>query len=267
MAHEPQEQFLAHLDLVGRIARYTCRRHRSGWEEMEDFESFTKLKLIQDDYAILRKFEGRCRLSTYLTTVLERLYVDHRNKLWGKWRPSAKARRLGNLATTLERLIVRDRHTMDEAFEIVRTTMGVEVSLEELHLLACQVSLAPRRQQVSDDAIARLGSDGARPDGELMEIERLGRARQVRQQLERAVATLPAEDRLLVKLRMSDGLQVAEIARVLKKPTKPLYGRMEAIYRRLRSCLEATGVDAGVVAEVLASPVSASSSLGATWRM
>jgi RNA polymerase sigma factor for flagellar operon FliA len=40
--------------------------------EADDFASHPKLKLIEDDYAILRKFQGRSSLRTYLTVVIER---------------------------------------------------------------------------------------------------------------------------------------------------------------------------------------------------
>ena len=40
---------------------------------------------------VLRKFEVRSSLRTYLTVVVNRMYIDGRVKQWGKWRPSAIA--------------------------------------------------------------------------------------------------------------------------------------------------------------------------------
>jgi len=46
--------------------------------------------------ALLAKFEGRSSLRTFLTVVIQRLFLDHRISAWGKWRPSAEARRGGS---------------------------------------------------------------------------------------------------------------------------------------------------------------------------
>ncbi len=53
--------------------------------------------------------------------VVQRLFLDHRNRQWGKWRPSAEAKRRGPLAILLERLVVRDGWTFEQAVETLRT--------------------------------------------------------------------------------------------------------------------------------------------------
>ena len=53
------------------------------------------LKLIEDDYRRLRRFEGRSSFATYLATVVQRLFLDFVIGKTGRWRPSVQARRLG----------------------------------------------------------------------------------------------------------------------------------------------------------------------------
>ncbi|MGH8186413.1 MAG: hypothetical protein ACREUC_07605, partial [Steroidobacteraceae bacterium] len=77
------------------------------------------LKLIEHDYAVLRRFEGASSLRTYLTVVLHRVLLDQRNREWGRWRPSAAAYRNGPLAVRLERLVTRDGLTPAEAIAAV----------------------------------------------------------------------------------------------------------------------------------------------------
>jgi hypothetical protein len=43
-------------------------------QDAEEFAAHTKLMLIEANYAILRKFEGRSKFTTYLTTVIQRLF-------------------------------------------------------------------------------------------------------------------------------------------------------------------------------------------------
>jgi hypothetical protein len=97
-----------HLDLVERLIHYVAQRHHLPPAEIDDFASLVRYRLIERDFAILRKFEGRSAIATYLTTVIERIYLDFGNARWGKWRASAAARRLGDVAMRLEEQVVRD---------------------------------------------------------------------------------------------------------------------------------------------------------------
>jgi DNA-directed RNA polymerase specialized sigma24 family protein len=90
-----------------RAISFVSSRHHLPGSEADDFGSHVKLKLIEHDYAILKKFEGRSNLRTYLTVVIHRLFLDYRIKAWGKWRPSAAAKRCGGVAILLERLTRR----------------------------------------------------------------------------------------------------------------------------------------------------------------
>ena len=114
-----QRQLLDHLALIQHIVRQTGRRRHFSSAEQEDFAGFVNLRLVDDNYAILRKFQHRSSMATYLTAVIALLASDFRNEQWGKWRPSAAATRLGPAAELLERLVYHDLHTLDEAIEIV----------------------------------------------------------------------------------------------------------------------------------------------------
>jgi RNA polymerase sigma factor (sigma-70 family) len=256
-----EQEFLNHLPLIERIIRHTCRHHSCRPEEAEDFASTVKVRLIADDYAVLRKFQAQSSLSTYLTVVIQRLMLDYRNHQWGKWRPSAAARRLGPLAERLECLVTRDGHSVDEACEILRTNRQVDATLDELRKMAEGVVLKPRRTLVEERELDALTTADGRPDHHLLHREREEMRAQLTEYVARALQAMDEEDRLIVRLRIDDGLQVAEIARFLGVPAKPLYRRIESIFRSLRRVLEQEGVSAGLVAEALVDPPSGSSSL------
>ena len=93
MTDDYESRFLAQLDTVDRVVAFVCRRHRLSPDESDDFRSVARVKLLEHDYAILRAFEGRSSIQTYLTVVIQRLFLDYRISAWGKWRPSAEARR------------------------------------------------------------------------------------------------------------------------------------------------------------------------------
>src|SRR5688572_2526377 len=105
---DSERLLLDNLPLLERILAATCRRYRLSREEAEDFSSVVRLKLIADDYQVLRAYAGRSSLASYLGAVVQRAWLDHCNHLWGKWRPSAEARRLGPLGIRLDTLLHRD---------------------------------------------------------------------------------------------------------------------------------------------------------------
>ena len=62
---------------------------------------------------------------------------------------------------------------------------------------------------------------------------------------------LDSQDALILAMRFQDGMQVAAIAKALGLPARPLYDRVYQLLRRLRLALEAHGVDAGLVQELV----------------
>src|SRR5688572_6731090 len=94
----PESLFLDNLSLIERLAGAVARRQGIRGAEVDDFVSGVKLRLVEDDYAVLRKFRGESTLATYLAVVIAMLAREQRVQQLGRWRPSAVARQLGPLA-------------------------------------------------------------------------------------------------------------------------------------------------------------------------
>src|SRR6185295_9281912 len=172
--------------------------------------------LIQGDYEVLRRFQQRSSFQTYLTVVVQRLFLNYRNRLWGRWRPSAEACRLGPIAVQLERLIVRDGWSFEEAQEQLRTNHRVQHTCEGLAQLWAQLSPAgAARRFVPEAAAADVASDAPGPDANVLRAERNFIENRVRLALDRARRSLTAEERLLLKMRIDDGFMISEIAATL----------------------------------------------------
>jgi hypothetical protein len=105
---ESEALFLSCLAVIDEVTGQLCRRHRLSSDESDDFRSEVRLHFSQRDFDPLRRFEGRSSLQTYLTVVISRLFLDYRNRLWGRWRPSTEAERLGASAIPIERLVLHD---------------------------------------------------------------------------------------------------------------------------------------------------------------
>lgn len=241
--------------IEGLLRRVAARRCLSA-DEAEDFSSWARVKLLEDDCAILGKFRGRSSLKTFLVTVLQNLFRDYRIAKWGKWRPSAKAKRLGVDAVRLETLLYRDGLSFDEAAEILRRNHGVSASIAELAELAGELPPRMPRRTVGEGALgtlaelAELAEDGG-VDARVRDEERWAAAERTEEGLGGALRGLDPEDRLILKMRFEDGLTVATIARTLGLDQKPLYRRIERCLSALRAGLEQRGVAAETVTELL----------------
>lgn len=248
--------FLAHLARIEQIIALVCRRHGLDGADAEDFASAVKLKLIANGYEVLGRFRGRSSPATFLSVVIANIYRDWRVARHGRWRPSAAAERLGETAVQLERLVYRDGYTFRQATEALRSAGVANVTDRELADLFYRLPpRQPMRPIEVDTAALDLEARWTDALPALLEVER--DIERVRAALEAALAELPAEDRLILRMRFWDGMRVADIARALNHEQKPLYRRIERLLRQLRSGLEARGVDASVATRFLDLPEEA----------
>ena len=229
----PRDELLVSaLPLVDQVIAQACRRYRLNADEREEFASHVRLKLVDQDYLILRTFRQGCSLRTYLRIVIERLLLDFRNAQWGRWRPSAPARRIGSLGVLLDRLMTRDGLTFDEACNLAQTNYGVAASRDELYAISVQLPHRPKRRMETTipESVAATYGDA---DGDLKREEAGRLATRVKAALKAAVARLTPAERQLLDMRYREGRSVSSIARALGEPQKPLYRRMERIVRKV----------------------------------
>ena len=207
----PQQLFLQELDLVRRIVAWVSGRHGLGGEDARDFESTVHTRLIENDYAALARFEGKSTLKTYLTAVIHRIYLDFQVQRFGKWRPSAQARKLGPLALRLERLLYRDGLSFDEACGVLQSDLAPTESRDTLYAVSLKLPLRSSRQAASDDG--REPIDPASASSPVEQAEQQALARHVCLALRRAIAAFPARDRVLLRLYFERELSMADVAR------------------------------------------------------
>lgn len=206
----------------------------------EEFSSWARYRLFADDCAILRKFRGHSTIRTYLSTVLLRLFLDWRNAQWGRWRPSAMARRLGPLAVELERVVLRDGRTYEEALEYT-LSVGKAVSRTQCDAVWSQLRRQPVRRMTTVEALEVV----AVPDDnrEAIDFEDAqARARRVGDGLRQALRQLTDQEQVILRLNYLDAFTAKQIGAALHLEPKPLYRRMEQIQARLGALLQAAGL-------------------------
>jgi len=235
--------YLDHAELIEQVIAFICRRHRLPADEADELAGEVRLALVEDDYAILAAFEGRCKLSTYLHVVIQRLFFALRSRKWGRWRPSAEAQRLGPLAVRLERMISRDGSTFESAYQSLRC-IDPDLTREAVADIAARLPPRNARRFEDEAALEALPSSEPTPDETALANEAAARRRRADAALHAAVAELPPQDQLVLRLRFIEGRKVVEIARGLALEPRPLYRRIEGLVGELRRRLEGRGVSA-----------------------
>jgi len=245
-----ERQFLDHLPVIDQVVQFIGRRHRLPADAIEELQSAVHLKIIDNDYEVLRKFEGRSSIRTYLTSVVQRHFLDSRTAVWGRWRPCACARRAGPAGVLLDQLLTRDAVSLDEA--VARVRERYDVSELALRSLAAQIPVRTPRRFVGEESLNEVAADA----GPATPATTVGRDEGDRAEsaLHAALNALGNEDQIILKYRFVYALQVSQISRLTGLEQKPLYRRLEGIFKVMRREMEAQGLTREQVLAVVGNP-------------
>jgi len=238
----PPEQ----LALLARVARDITRLHRMPPADAEDFIQSVQLHVLERNYEVFRRFTGRSSLRTYLTVVVTRLLLDHQNREYGRWRPSAAAQKLGARGVELERLITRDGYTPTQAVEHLAVTSD-GTARDALWQFVAALPPRNRRRMVSEEA---LESKGVSFDDPVEATDRRRTRARLGTALAAAVKQLSAADRELLTLRFNDRQRISALAKRMKTDPQTMYRRFARILRTLRKNLAHTGIDEAAVLDI-----------------
>lgn len=270
---DPEALFLSNLPLIEQITRSVAKRHRLSVAEAEDFSSYVQLRLIEEGYASVQKCARAASFSSALTALMERLFAAFQSEGREKWAPSAEAKRLGETAIELERLLHREGFTADEAFQMLMhrgdgscTRASLEAIYERLphrRMRPTAVSIDEEHEQGDgeDDAFEvadphnerRIVSEAIATEvpEEITPAERGAQAEKIRTILQEAISRLDAEDQAIMRLRFVESMTVREIAARLNLDPLRLFRRIEKVMRGLRKALEEQRIDGGDIDTII----------------
>lgn len=241
----PKELFLANLPLIKELVVAIGRRARMSHDDIEELAANVNLKLIENDYAIIRAFEERCKFKTFIAVVIGRLRLDDRNHQLGKWHASAAAERLGEPAVTVERRLYRDELSHDEAFAALAPEHS-DLTRTDFDQLVARIPARTRRRIVPiENAVSYIASPDAIPP------ERAEMAAKISAIVTKAIGQLQNHDQMILRLRFESAMNIAEIARSLQLNQQLLYRRFRELVAALREELESAGVTASDVADLI----------------
>lgn len=240
---ELERLFVDHLAVIENVVVCIARRHGLDASERDELDAEVKARFVADGYAALARFRGESSLASYLAVVVNRMFLDQRRARWGKWRPSAAARRLGGVAVRFEELRVRDGFDFAEACSALRQNRGIEVADAQLVEIERQLPLRTSRRAQDLESVADvLVAPDLDPEQRLLAREEQDEEQRMIEALDSHIARLSPEDRLIVRYVL-DGATLAEIARTLRLAQRPLYRRWERIEAQLGRGLQQAGFD------------------------
>ncbi len=251
------EKLKKHLSLVDRLA---ARRFADPLLA-DEAVLYALEKLQASGGKHLDAFTGRSKFSTYLGSVVRRLFEDFSRSKFGRLRPPAWISRLGGWWLLLYRLLCMERLSLDDALATMENypaAQDFDAQDAASHILSEITDCGKLRgdeQLTGDGEVGHLGTDGAG----LEEKDRDLLFSVIFQKLLGEQATLPAagssfrkvldisfaltsEERLLLKLCFQDDLSVSEAARLLDISVHKAHGRMRRLLLRLREDLEKAGL-------------------------
>ncbi|HXH41697.1 MAG TPA: hypothetical protein VNN08_23940 [Thermoanaerobaculia bacterium] len=264
---DPRQVLEHNLELIDRIVRRVCQRGGVAAGDVDDFASMVKLALVENDYAILRRYEGRSSLATYLAIIAQRQLADHRERMHGRWRPSREAQRLGERAVLIEDLVGRQHRSVDEAMPIIRSVDASITRNEVVEIADRLQQRTPRPREVplpAEDAVPLPAAD--RADNDTLDRELRDVSRRAGTLLRETMAAWSAPDRMLVRLRFESSLTIADIARLMDVPQRPLYRRLESLLEGLRTVLLTAGIDPAAADDLLAASHRIEMDFGQAWK-
>jgi len=240
---DARELLTSNLAVIERAVGFASRRYRLDPDDAEEFAAIVKLKLVDNDYAILRAYESRASFATYISIVIQRLALDYCIHVWGKWHASAEAKRLGSLAVDLEKLLFRDGRTIDEAL-VFLGAKHEGITRESLQTIAGRLpDRAPRHRDVGLEKAESVAiTRPAEVEEPVFANERRRASERLSAVMSAVIERLPEDERLILQLRFEGGMTVPQIARSLGLDQKLTYRRIERRMRDIRVELEHSGI-------------------------
>lgn len=266
-AEDVKKTVLAHLELIDRLAA----KKFPDTSLAEEASMYVLEKLEQDNWQRVRKFEDKAKFSTFLAVLAKRLLEDFSRKKFGRARPPAWVKRLGGLWMEVFRRLCMERLSLPDTVATLRSEAPTRSSseIEEVaHTILLKIStcgdqrgretlvenenfdhpdhfeshskasiedvLQERDERLLLDAISR----------EFLEENKDGTSLHVGvKRLQQIGIILNPEERLLLRLRFSEGMTFAATGRLLGMSEQQTRRKIKDLLVMLRDKFTLAGVD------------------------
>jgi RNA polymerase sigma factor (sigma-70 family) len=207
--------------------------HVSSIDEIDADTLFNEVldRLTSNSYKVLREFENRSKLTTFLTTVITHLIIDIKRKNEGRNRAKDRAKAMGPVGEKLYDLVLIKGYPVEEAFDFVNRTDGITETLEEIETMVEKI----RGRQTSHPQPGT-GVEKRTPEVNLGKKQRTELNKKV---LNEVLSELNNEERFIIRMRfpLSDDEEpknLSEIAKILRITEKAVDSRIRRVLTKFK---------------------------------
>ena len=242
-----QQLLQSALQIVDVVVTKVARRRRLQAADADDLASMVRVKLLSNDAAALRKFQGRSTLQTF-TVVVQRYCSTTRPPLGvnGGRRQPQGVRPCRHAAGTSD----RSRQPPSTTRAILESQY--RLSIDRRVLARVHARFKPRLHRTFVDLEG--AGQPVEPQSADHRIETAWREAvglQVASALRSTLQSQAPEDLRILTMRFKDGLSIAAIARAVSLDQKALYRRIARLLRKLEHGLKVRGVARSEALEAL----------------
>lgn len=232
------------LDRYRRLILATIRHFITEYDDVMDVFAQVCGALRENDFARLRRYaaatDHRARFSTWLVAVVRNQTIDWFRHREGRKRLRAAAAELQPVQRKIFHYVFTTSHSHVEAYELLRSKEGIELSFGEfLRELSATYRAVGRGR--AGNLLRELGGPPP-PDFEDATVTPAPTA-DSRERLAEALAALDPDVRTAVQLFVVDELPAAEVARIVGWPNaKAVYNRVYRALASVRAVFERQGI-------------------------
>jgi len=260
---DPHQRLIDEWKTLEILVAMTCRRRGLNEADADIVATMVMLKLFENDCEIGRRFRGgtSAEFRAYLNRIVVHTFSDFCIHRFGKWHASASAKRLGEAALLLEKLVYREERDVSEAIAAVHAKHP-DVSEAQLARMLAQLRGRPRRNSaVSLEASGIDVPQASSADDLIAEHDRRKLEHRTAELIRTFIQGLSDGDRLLLQYTFESNMPVSAIERMVRIPAKKLYRRRDQLLRELRVTMANAGVTAAD-AECLVGHISETTDFG-----
>ncbi len=217
-------------------------------------------KLQANGFKILRQFNGKSKITTYMTTVISRTFVDQLRSKIGRNRDRERAEKLGPLGKQIyqlrhveklerEQVIRRIQEDIDQtakAAEIDSMIDRIDAALKTKNLSTAVTTGSPIKagMKLPDDKIV-VPDPGKGPEETLLLSEKKVKHRQA---ISHLLDQLSTEERFVLKNRFYQDdlplkLRIEAISRALNMEKRNVYKKIDRLLKKCKKMLMEQGLD------------------------
>ncbi|MDD5543290.1 MAG: sigma factor-like helix-turn-helix DNA-binding protein [Acidobacteriia bacterium] len=274
LQEDPHKGWSIFLDTYARLIYSYAVKSFHDVDMASDFNLFVYEALAANNFKKLKSFKFRCKLSSYLVTLLGNLKSDFTRSKFGRRTLPERIKRLPEFAQSLFKMRFWENLSFEEAALRMKSAYGekatdaaIDAAMDQVHD-SLSIKMRGRIQKIRErrvlaDYPANVQTVSTLPDGDLMpefpdsslnpenllnRLEREENFQRLTTAFSRLVEALPFEERRLFVLRFDKGLSAKEIALKMKiRPSEKVYTLLNQIKDRLGEELRRQGFDVQIL--------------------